>query len=137
MRCAAHHLVIDQQEDVFCVRLRQPRLDEAGIYAVGEELNALVERDGCRKMVLSLGPEEPECLYSVFLAKLVTLQRKLHEHGGALKIVEASPDTLNIFRACKLLDWFDFVGDRATAVAALAQNPPGRANQPSTGSPVR
>ena len=130
-------ITVEPRGDVACVRLRSHQLDEPEVLALAEELLSLISDDSCRKMVLSLGPGQVDCLYSVFLAKLVTLQRKLHEHGGALKIVEASPDTLNIFRACKLLDWFDFVGDRATAVAALAQNPPGRANQPSTGSPVR
>jgi hypothetical protein len=136
MPCPTRHLVVEQQGEVFCVRLRHPRLDEAGIYEVGEEFNGLIERDGCRKMVLSLGPEEPECLYSVFLAQLVTLQRKLQEHGGALKIVDASAHTLNVFRACKLIDWFDFAADQAGAVAALAPGSPGRESQPSTGFPA-
>ena len=37
---------------------------------------------GCRKLVFTLGPESLQCLYSVFLAKLVMFQRVLRERGG-------------------------------------------------------
>jgi hypothetical protein len=112
-------LDVERLQDVFCVRLRQPRLEESDIFAVADALLSLVEQEGCRKLVLSLGPEEPNCLYSVFLAKLVTLQRRLQACGGALKIAEASDDTIRIFEACRLKNLFDFQPTRAAAVAAL------------------
>ena len=126
MNRLSRHLDVECHGDVFAIRLRELQLDEAGLDAVGQELNALIDVDGCRKMVLSLGPEDPECLYSVFLAKLVTIQRRLHEHGGTLKLADASPFTVGIFDACRLKELFDFVPDRASAIAALsapARNP--------------
>jgi hypothetical protein len=104
--------------DVFCVRLRPHRFDEAAIQELAQELSSLVIQQGCRKMALILGPESPQCLYSVFLAKLVTLRRLLAEQGGELKICEANSDTIGVFVACKLKDHFDFVPDLTTAIAA-------------------
>ena|SRR5207302_4142788 len=115
------HLDVERQGEVYCVRLRQSRLDETALYEVWDEIYSLIDRDGCRKMVLSLGPEEPQCLYSVFLAKLVSLQRRLQVKGGVLKIADASPDTVGIFEACRLKELFDFAPDRASAVAALSR----------------
>ena len=99
---------VQRAEDVFCVRLRKRQLNEAGVYELGDELVRLIEEDGCRKLVLSLGPEPPECLYSVLLAKLVTAQKRLHAHKGVLKIADAGEETIAIFEACRLKDLFDF-----------------------------
>jgi anti-anti-sigma factor len=117
---AYRHLDVEHHEDIFCVRLRQRRLDEDALYELGEELNALVDQDGCRKMILSLGPKAPECLYSILLGQLVATQRRLHEQDGALLIVDANPDTVAIFEACRLKDLFAFAADRKAAIKALS-----------------
>src|SRR5207302_7692877 len=64
----------EQHGDVYCVRLAHTQLDEAGLEELSAEIARLIDENGCRKMVMSLGPEDPLCLYSVFLAKLVNLQ---------------------------------------------------------------
>jgi anti-anti-sigma factor len=115
------HIDVERHGDVFCVWLQHNQLDETALHETGEELKRLIEAEGCRKMILSLGPEDLECLYSIFLAKLVSLQRRLREHGGALKIADASSFTIGIFEACRLQDLFDFAPDRATAIAAFAK----------------
>jgi hypothetical protein len=120
MESSYRHITVERAGDVFCVRLARPRLDETAVLELADEWNALIDREGCRKLVLSLGPEDPECLYSVFLAKLVSLQRRLQEKGGALKLAEAGPHTLNIFEACRLKTFFDFIPDRAGAIEALS-----------------
>ncbi len=111
------HLDVQRHGDVFCVRLRQSRLDEDGLYAMCAELISLLEDEGCRKMVLNLGPPEPEFLYSIFLAKMVSLQRRLRAVDGSLKLAGAGPNTLRIFEACRLQSLFDFVPDEDTARA--------------------
>jgi hypothetical protein len=55
---------VDQKQDVFCVRLCQKRLEEDDILVLAEELLSLVNEQGCRKMVLCLGPGLLDCLYS-------------------------------------------------------------------------
>jgi anti-anti-sigma factor len=113
------HIKLERTGDVHCVRLRHAKLDEAALYELADELISLITEDGCRKLLLSLGPEEPQFLFSVFLAKLVTLQRRLHANGGALKLADVSADTRRIFDACRLTSLFDFVPDRAAGLAAF------------------
>src|SRR5262249_37781097 len=113
------HIAVDPEGDIFCVRLRRSQLTEPHILELAEELLSLITDEGCRKMVLSLGPGELECLYSVFLAKLVMVRRYLMERGGALKLCDTSPATLGVFEACRLKEYFDFLPDRESAVAAL------------------
>ncbi len=98
-------------------RLRKLRMDETEINAFAEELNHLIAHGGCPRVALVLGPEAPLCMFSVFLAKLITSQRLAQEHGGELTICGASPNVLDIFDACKISDRFHFVPDVATALA--------------------
>jgi hypothetical protein len=116
------HIDVRREGDVFCVRLRQYQLSENQLYDMCGELVSLVEDEGCRKMVLNLGPPDPEFLYSIFLAKLVSLQRRLRAVDGTLKIANASRITCDIFDACRLLSLFDFVPDEAAAVEALSRD---------------
>jgi anti-anti-sigma factor len=112
------HVEVEVRGDVFCVRFRSRRLDETGIYEMADELIALGQEEGCRKLALSLGPGSPEFLYSVFLSKLLTVQRRLRELGGSLKLCVVSPEVMTVFAACQLQDTFDFTTDFETAVAA-------------------
>lgn len=114
-------LDVERRDDVFCTRLRKTQLDELMIHDLGGEFHRLVIDDGCRKLALSLGPDAPECLYSVFLAKLITLQRELREHQGALLLCYASPSVREIFAACALDQLFEFVPDFDAAVMHFAQ----------------
>ena len=113
------HISFEQKQDVFCVRLRESHLEEAAVLAMAQELLSLVHVHGCRKMVLCLGPGSLDCLYSVFMAALVMLRRNLVERGGVLKLCEVSPQTLEVFQACHLNQYFDFEPDQAAALAVL------------------
>jgi anti-anti-sigma factor len=113
------HIRVDRKGDVFCVRLKQKRLDESEVYRLSEELLCLVSEQNCRRLALSLGPEEPQCLYSVLLAKLITLRRRLLENGGALRLCDASVAVLDAFDACQLKEYFDFVPDMQRAIEEL------------------
>jgi anti-anti-sigma regulatory factor len=107
--------------EVTCVSLQKHRLTEKEVLQLADEVVGLIDA-GCRKMVICLGPGALECLYSVFLAKLVMFQRLLRERGGALKLCDATQEVREVFQACRLDDLFDFAPDRAAAAAALAGN---------------
>jgi len=111
---------VERQGDVFCVRLRQRNMSEEDLHQFSDELNDLVERQGCRKLVLNLGPQGPLCLYSIFLAKLVSLQRRLSQAGGGLQLAHVGPDIYKIFEACRLQTLFSFAPDQSSAIAALS-----------------
>src|SRR5580704_15882348 len=112
-------LDLDYDGDIACARIRKRRIDETEIQRLGDELIDLVEKKGCRKLILSLGPEAMECLYSVFVAKLVGVQRRLEERRGAFILCDVGPDVMAIFAACKLQHYFEFQPDRDAAVAAM------------------
>jgi hypothetical protein len=116
---------VDRQGDVFFVRMRHTRLEEIEIHQLGEEIASLCTQQGCRKMALSLGPEAPDCLYSVFLAKLVSIRNSLARVGGKLVLSEVGPVAMSIFEACLLHREFVFVPDFAAA-AALFNEPAAR-----------
>lgn len=106
---------IDRHGDAACVRLVQTRLDENEIYELFDELLHLAREQGAVRIALSLGPRTPDCMYSVFLAKLISLQRRLRERGGALKLCECTAQVIDILEATVLREYFDLVPDPATA----------------------
>src|SRR5438128_9521281 len=91
------YILVERQQAVFCVRLRCLHMDETEILGMADELVRLIDAEGCRQMALSLGPGPVECLFSVFLAKLVMIRRLLAERDGRLKICEALPQTIGVF----------------------------------------
>jgi anti-anti-sigma factor len=113
------HVIVDRKGDIFCVRLRKTRLEENEIHELSDELSSLISEQSCRKLTLSLGPEEPQCLYSVFLAKLISVRRRILEAGGAMVLCDASPAVRDVFAACQLHDYFDFTPDTASAIDRL------------------
>jgi anti-anti-sigma factor len=112
-------IVVERTDDVYCVRLKQTQLPEPEVHELAEELVSLIDNEGCRKMVLSLGPEAPNLIYSVFVGKLLMLRRRLQEQGGALKLCGASPAVHSVFDALQLTHFFDFYPDQAAATAAF------------------
>jgi hypothetical protein len=117
MTARYRQIEVEHRDDVFCVRLRKSRLSETDILETTSELIALATQEGCRKLALSLGPESPACMYSLFLAKLITVQRRLCEEGGAMILCEVSPAIKGVFEVTRLDDQFTFVPDFDAAVA--------------------
>jgi hypothetical protein len=113
------HIDVEQRGDAFCVRLRKFRIDEPDIPDLTSELICLGAMPNCKKVALSLGPRPPECMYSVFLAGLMSVQRRLADKGCALLLCEAGPEVVAIFGACRLAEHFHFVPDFDAAVAAV------------------
>jgi hypothetical protein len=117
------HITVERHGDVFCVRLRRPRLTEPEMYQLADEVLDLFGREGCRRLALSLGPQPPDCMYSVFLAKLITIQRKLRSLDGEMVLCEVAPLVMPIFEATKLASQFQFVPDFDAAIARWANGP--------------
>jgi hypothetical protein len=114
------HIAVERVGDVACVRLQQQQLEESEVQRMGDELLALVHDEGCRNVVLILGPEPPYLIYSVFMGKLLALRRTLLDLGGGLKLCDVSPHVRGVFEALQLTDYFEFYPDQAAAVAAFA-----------------
>ena len=105
---------VERHGDVVVVTLKQRRLTEAEINILGDEV-LRVGAEGSPRIVLNLQPS-PEFLYSVFLAKLIALQRQLTEIGGGLKLSGCDPKVVDVFEACQIKDRFQFFSDAESAV---------------------
>lgn len=112
-------LSVERLGDTLCVRLKCRRVEESEIHLLGQELVGLGEGGG-RKVALSLGPEPPDCLYSVFLAKLITVRNSLAREGGQLVLCEVGPVAFSVFEACLLHREFTFAPDFATAARLMS-----------------
>lgn len=116
------HIHVTRHGDVFGVRLKHARLEEEEIHQLADEISSLVTQEGCRKLLLSLGPETPYCLYSVFLAKLVSLRHLLKNAGGEMALCDVGPNAYSTFLASKLAGEFLFVDTFAAGLAHFAGN---------------
>ena len=114
-----HYIKVEHHPPLVCVRLTQQFFSDKELEDLGAEIARLVDEDGCRKLVLVLGPGEPQCLYSVFLAKLVNLQKRLENDGGVLALANLNPTAHAFFEAAGLEKFFKFYPDVAAACAAL------------------
>ncbi len=111
---------VEQHGDVACVSLTRYTLNEPDVLQMADEVVELID-GGCRKLVFRLGPGALQCLFSVFLAKLVMFQRVLRERGGAMKISDVTPEVRGVFEACRLHQHFDFADDMDGALEAFAR----------------
>jgi anti-anti-sigma factor len=123
MQRVYEHIEFRVKDGIYCAHIKHHKLEESGLDELSEELARLVDEDGCRKLVLCLGPGDFECLYSVFLAKLINLQRRLREVGGTVVLAEGGPNTLDVFRTSGLEKFFRFYPDELSAISAIEGMP--------------
>ena len=122
MESSYRHIVVEETHDVYFVSLKDTRLDEDEVYQLADEMLSLINDRGCRKLIFALGPESPDCLYSVFIAKLLMLRRRMVEVGGVMKLCCVSPHVRSVFEACQLTDYFEFLPDKAAAIASFGNS---------------
>jgi anti-anti-sigma factor len=119
MKTPQKFLAVERNGSVFCVRLLQTRIEDHQMEELGAEVTRLIDEENARKIVFNLGPDDPDCLISVFLAKLINLQRRLNALGGTLALAHLSPDTREIFRIAGIEKFFRFYPDQQAALQAL------------------
>lgn len=119
MSAPYRQLDVEHLDHALCVHIREPKLPLNQLEELLADLDKLVAEVGGAKVVLLLGPHDPECLYSMFLAKLISVQKRLRQAGGALVLAGASEEVKEIFAACRLLELFDFKVDREAALQSL------------------
>lgn len=112
------HMSYEKQGDGLCIRFKNLRPSEPEIQDSFQEIKKIISDEKVNKVALSLGPNM-ECMYSVFLGKIISLQRHLNELGGKLAICHVSPQVKSIFAACKLEDRFIFTEDFPSAMQEL------------------
>ena len=92
---------IEEISGVTVARLLEKKiLDEANIDALGQELFALVDKDGRKKIVLDF--TLVEYLSSAALGKLITMHKKTSTAGGKLALCSIQKDILDVFKITQL-----------------------------------
>lgn len=89
-------------------------LDEANIQAIGNNLFALIEEDGCRKIILDFSLVE--YLSSAALGKLITMDKKAKAAKSKLRLCCIRPEIYEVFEITRLNKIFDI---KATQEEAL------------------
>jgi anti-sigma B factor antagonist len=92
-------------------------LDAANILELGDELFALIEEDGHKKILLNF--HNVEFLSSAALNKLIILDKKVKENGGMLKFCNLRPEIQEVFVITRLHQLFEIKKTIESAVASF------------------
>ncbi len=115
---AYRHVAINEVDDVAVVHFHNRRIvEDLAIQELGQELFQLVETDQHKKLVLNFS--SVDFLGSATLGKLITLEKKVKAHSGALKLCCIRPEIFEVFKITKLDRLFDIRKDEADALAAF------------------
>ena len=119
MDSAFRQIQVENRGSVYCVRLRHRRMNDADLVLLGDELAEIIQKEPCRALVVGLGFDMLECIYSMFLGTLISIRRLMLERGGQMHLCEVGPASLGVLKTCKLTELFEIHPDMDTAVKAL------------------
>ena len=114
---AASHRRLDLEDvgEVTVARFIDKKiLDETNIQVIGNLMFALVEDDGCRKVLLDFS--NVEYLSSAALGKLIVMDKKVKAAQGQLKMCSVRPDILEVFKITRLDKLFSIFDSREQAL---------------------
>ncbi|MEN6495216.1 MAG: STAS domain-containing protein [Thermoguttaceae bacterium] len=111
-------LEVNQVGDVTVVHFRDQKIiEDLGIQELGQELFSLVEVENRKKLVLNFS--SVDFLSSAALGKLITLEKKLKNRDGVLKLCCIRPEIYEVFAITRLNRLFDIKQEEADAIAAF------------------
>ncbi len=112
------HLTITQTGQVTAVEFTDRKiLEEFSISEIGDELAALLEKQSAPKILLCF--RNVEHLSSAALGMLITLNKKVGEVDGKLKLSDISPQIYEVFRITKLNKLFDIYDTADQAIKSF------------------
>jgi anti-sigma B factor antagonist len=108
-------LLVEPVNDITVVTFKDKKiLDEAVIQDVGDELFDLVDKQYKTKLLLNF--ENVEYLSSAALGKLITLNKRVKEENGELKLCNIIPEIFEVFRITKLNRLFEIYDEMEQAL---------------------
>lgn len=108
-------LLVEPVNEVTVVTFKDKKiLDEAIIQEVGDALFELVDKQFKSKLLLNF--ENVEYLSSAALGKLITLNKRIKEENGELKLCNIIPEIYEVFRITKLNRLFEIYDDMDQAL---------------------
>ncbi|MEM1212028.1 MAG: STAS domain-containing protein [Planctomycetota bacterium] len=94
-------LVVQQDGDVTRVGfLDRNILEEANIQQIGDEVAAVIDGQASPKLLLNF--ESVEHLSSAALGTLITINNRIREKGGQLRLANIDPQIYDVFKITKL-----------------------------------
>jgi anti-sigma B factor antagonist len=110
MSAGQRRIDIEKIGDVTVARFVDKKiLDENNIQIIGSQLFSLVEDDGAKRIILDFS--NVEYLSSAALGKLITMEKKVKQAGGKLRLCAIRPDIYEVFAITKLNKVFDIQDD--------------------------
>lgn len=108
-------LLVEPVNEVTVVTFKDKKiLDEAIIQEIGDALFDLVDKQYKTKLLLNF--ESVEYLSSAALGKLITLNKRIKEENGELKLCNIIPEIYEVFRITKLNRLFEIFDDMDQAL---------------------
>lgn len=92
-------------------------LEEANIQAIGDEVSAIVESQAIPKILINF--EGVEHLSSAALGTLITINNKVRQKGGQLRLAHIDPQIYEVFIITKLNKLFQIHDTREQAQASF------------------
>ena len=118
MEQPSSHLKIRRSDGVSIVEFADRKiLEELSIQEIGEELDQLVETEPGIKLLLNF--QNVDHLSSAALGMLITLNKKIKERQGALKLSDINRQIYEVFKITKLNRVFDIHENAEQAMAGF------------------
>lgn len=106
MEQPSSHLIIKRTNGVSVVEFADRKiLEELSIQEIGEELHRLVEAEPGIKLLLNF--KNVDHLSSAALGMLITLNKRIKESNGSLKLSNINRQILEVFKITRLNRVFD------------------------------
>lgn len=114
------HLKIKRTDDVLTVEFVDRKiLEELSIQEIGDELNRLAETEPGMKILLNF--KNVDHLSSAALGMLITLNKKVKERGGTLKLSDINRQIFEVFKITRLNRVFSIHDTAEEALADFAK----------------
>ena len=111
-------LAVSHEGEVIHVRfLDRNILEEASIQQIGDEVSALIEASANPKLLIDF--QGVEHLSSAALGTLITINNRIRQKGGQLRLCCIDAQILEVFVITKLNKLFQIYDDVAGAVASF------------------
>jgi anti-sigma B factor antagonist len=118
MAQSTSRLIVTQQNQVTRVEFRDRNiLEEAAIQQIGDEITKLIDAEGDPKLLLSFS--RVEHLSSAALGTLITINNKIKQKGGQLRLSNINPQIFEVFKITKLNKLFQIHDDSESALASF------------------
>lgn len=92
-------------------------LEEATIQQIGDEISQLIERSGNPRILINF--ENVEHLSSAALGTLITINNKVRQKGGQLRLSNIDPQIYEVFVITKLNKLFQIHDSNDKAIASF------------------